>query len=114
MKETINEAQFVSGFMQGQYKNNFSYEGLRCLYEYLTQLEEDMDDELNYDIVVIACDFNEYENAKEFNDYYDLLSREDYDDDDDFKKDLEEEIINHTTLIKFDDDLDDGFIVGVF
>ena len=47
-------------------KDNFSYEGLDTLYDYLIDLEQDMDKETELDVIAICCDFAEYENLKEF------------------------------------------------
>ena len=47
-------------------KANFSYEGLDTLYDYLIDLEQDMDKETELDVIAICCDFAEYENLKEF------------------------------------------------
>ena len=41
MKDTINKNQFINWFRSNeQYKNNFSYEGLSALFDYLEEIEE--------------------------------------------------------------------------
>ena len=48
MKQTVTESMFIDSFCGG-YKDNFSYEGKKALYEYLTQLEDDCGIELELD-----------------------------------------------------------------
>jgi hypothetical protein len=66
MKQNVSEHDFIDGFQDSQYKDNFSFKGLRALYDYLIDYEEDCGTETEFDIVAIACDFSEYENLKEF------------------------------------------------
>lgn len=71
MKTNVTEWEFVDAFMQSDtYKNNFSRSGLKALYEYLTQYEEDADTEIELDIVAICCDFSEYSSAWEAMEQY--------------------------------------------
>ena len=48
MKNTINSFYFRNWFLNSQYKNNFSIEGLSSLYDYLTDLEDDQGTEFNF------------------------------------------------------------------
>ena len=91
MKQTINEYQFTEAFKRIR-PNNFSYEGLKALFEWFEELENDTGEEMELDVIAICCDFSEYENLKEYNEYYD--------------KECEEidEIADDTTLIKIDDE----------
>jgi hypothetical protein len=47
------------------YKNNFSYHGLKALYEYLEQLSEDMGEDIELDVAAICCDYAEFDTALE-------------------------------------------------
>lgn len=69
MKQTINEYQFRRGFEQSR-PDNFSYEALGILFEYFQLLEEDIDQEIEYDIIAICCDYAE-STVKEINNDYD-------------------------------------------
>ena len=43
MKEYVDEYRFRDRFLQSSnYKNNFSYEGLTALFEYIEELEDDI------------------------------------------------------------------------
>ena len=71
MKQTINVFQFRDAFLQSDtYKNNFSYEGLAVLFDYLEELEDSTGEEMELDVVAICCDFQEMENVQEFNELY--------------------------------------------
>jgi len=117
MKETINESAFIDGFMAIR-KDNFSYEGLRALYDYLTQLEDDLGEELDFDIIAFCCDYSEYESVEEYlKDYNTDIDKEDYvnKDDDDLEgyyQAVKDEIRDKTTLIEIEDK--EGFIIGCY
>ena len=49
MKETVNEHRFIDGFRECDRNENFTYDGRRALYEYLTDLEDGLREELEYD-----------------------------------------------------------------
>jgi len=70
--QTVNENQFIDAFRTWDtYKNNFSYEGLRALYEYLEEVAECMDSgQVELDVVAICCDYTEFENLKDFQEQY--------------------------------------------
>ena len=48
MKQTMNEFDFKNEFKKIR-PDNFSYDGLTALYDYLTQYEESCDTELEFD-----------------------------------------------------------------
>ena len=127
MIEEVSFNSFYDSF-RGQYKNNFSYEGLRVLYDYLEEYEEEIGQKISFDVVAIACDYTEYEDINEYLNNYSnthddfLKEKEDefkslLNDDEDFKKqykadefkawlleNCEDEVLNEiseqTTLIK--------------
>ena len=68
MKEYVNEHTFRDRFMRSDnYKNNFSYEGLHALFEYIEQYEDDCGEEFEFDMVGICCDYSEHDSLKDFN-----------------------------------------------
>ena len=71
MKQTINEFDFKNEFKKIR-PENFSYDGLTALYDYLIQYEEDCDTELEFDPIAYCCEFTEYENFKEIKQNYDV------------------------------------------
>ena len=71
MKDTINKDQFRNWFRSNeQYKNNFSYEGLEALFDYLEEMEELTGEELEFDPVALCCEFEEYDTFEEFQEEY--------------------------------------------
>ena len=73
MKQTINEFDFKNEFKKIR-PDNFSYDGLTALYDYLIQFEEDTGEELEFDPIAYCCEFSEYENFKEVKQNYDIKS----------------------------------------
>ena len=98
MIKTINEYDFIDAF-KGMREDNFSYDGLVALYEYLEMLEDDTGQSIELDVIALCCGFTEYDNLKEF------LA--------DYGEDYEtiEDIQNATTVIMIDDD---SFIIQQF
>ena len=52
------------------YKNNFSVQGARALYDYLYEYSEETTGPMDFDPVAWCCEFSEYENFKELQDNY--------------------------------------------
>ena len=118
MKQDVSKFMFEDAFKSSQYKNNFSYEGLGALFDYLEQYEDDTGEEMDFDMVVIASEYSEYKDVKEYVKDYDTdVDKEDYTDDGNFEEEdyneaVLEEIEGKATLIKIDDS--DGFIIQVY
>lgn len=65
MKKTISKYDFTQQFINIR-PDNFSYNGLNALFDYLEEYEECTGAEIELDVIAICCDFTEYENIKEF------------------------------------------------
>jgi hypothetical protein len=71
MKQHISLYNFRGAFMASDtYKNNFSYEALGALYDYLTELEDCIGEESDFDMVAICCDYSEYYDWADFRNNY--------------------------------------------
>ena len=71
MKQAVTIYDFVNAFESSDtYKNNFTRKGLHALFEELEQYEEDMGEELDFDMIALCCEYAEYESLKEFQDDY--------------------------------------------
>jgi hypothetical protein len=68
MKQTINLSQFRDEFNSIR-PNNFSYEGLETLFDYL----EEMDPDLELDVIALCCEFAEMTMGEIFDAYPDVL-----------------------------------------
>ena len=58
MKTTVSLSAFRDAFRAVR-PNNFSYEGLEVLFEYIEEYEQDTGEELELDVIAICCDFSE-------------------------------------------------------
>ena len=100
MKRTINFYDFEGAFETDTYKDHFSYEGKKALFEYLEEYEESTGEEIELDVVALCCEYVEYENSDEFWEDYD---KEDYPN--------MEAIASNTEVIMIDEE---AFIVQQF
>ena len=66
--------------MNSQYKNNFSIEGLSSLYDYLVNLEEELETEFDFDPIAFSCEYSEYENLNEIKENYSSVEINNIDD----------------------------------
>ena len=98
MIQTINEYQFADAFNKIR-PDNFSYKGLKALYEYLEDYEDSTSEQIELDVIALCCEYNEYEDLAEF--------QEDYSEDYESIEDIEGE----TQVIMIDDD---AFIIQAF
>jgi hypothetical protein len=64
MKITLTESEFVNRFVSFR-PENFSRPALRALFSYLTELEQDCGEEIEFDAVAICCDWTEYSSVTE-------------------------------------------------
>jgi len=54
-------------------ENSFSYEGKKALFDYLEQLEEDCDMEIELDVIALDCEYVEYADFAELQGDYDNI-----------------------------------------
>ena len=69
MKQSVNMYDFERAFKSFE-RDNFSYDGLKALFEYLEDYEEDTGEEVELDVIALCCDYMEYDSLKEYNDDY--------------------------------------------
>lgn len=97
--------QFQDEFVRMGRENQFSYEGLEVLFDYLDETE------LELDVIGICCEFTEYKNFAEY-----LVDYPDADIDEEWLADADKEtILEYINEKNFVLDIPgaDGFIVGV-
>ena len=100
MINTINKYEFSDAFQKMGRGDQFSYEGLIALFDYLEILEDDIGEPIELDVISLCCEYTEYENLKEFqNDYGD-------------EYETLESIYNRTALIQVEDT--ERFIIRQF
>jgi predicted ArsR family transcriptional regulator len=59
MKITISVYDFRDAFKRAGRENQFSYEGLSVLFDYLEERETDIGEEWELDVIALCCDFAE-------------------------------------------------------
>ena len=108
MKTHVTFSMFYDAFYNSSYKNNFSYDGLKALYAYLVDYEEETGTEIELDIVALCCDYTEYDDLFEVIEAYSLqLDLSDLDLNDLEPEDLENiknQLEDLTTIIEVEND----------
>lgn len=74
-----NEDTFIQEF-QGYQANKFSIKGLRALYQWLLDLSNDTETNINLDVIAICVEYDEYETLEEVLKDYNLESRQELED----------------------------------
>ena len=96
MKVTLSKSDFRDAFFRMERGENFSYEGLGALFDFL----EESGEEMELDVIGLCCDFSEYASFAEFQKDY---GKENYS--------TLESVKEATTFIKIDDE---SFIIANF
>jgi len=91
MKQSVSMYDFERAFKRYE-RENFSYDGLKALFEYLEEYEEGTGEEIELDVIALCCDYAEYDSLNEYNDDYGT------------KYDEIDAIQDDTMLIKIDDE----------
>ena len=59
MKQTVNLYNFRSAFYKMGRKDNFSWEGLKILFDYIEEIEQDTGEEMELDVIALCWDYAE-------------------------------------------------------
>jgi len=71
MKTTVTEYDFIEAFYRFDRAGQFGGAiGLRALYQYLTDLEQDVGEELELDVIGLCCDFTHFDSIEYYNEQY--------------------------------------------
>ena len=70
MKKSIYFNDFVEAFEKMGRMEHFSLKGLKALFDYLEEYEEDTGIEIELDVNALCCDFTEYSDFEEFKWHY--------------------------------------------
>jgi hypothetical protein len=81
MKQTISFYDFRDAFRNFDRLDNFSYDGARILFDYLEEIEEGSDQEIELDVIALCCDYSEG-TPEEIASYYGMSLTDDYIDED--------------------------------
>lgn len=69
MKTTVSRYDFERAFVDAGRKENFSYQGLALLFEYLEEYEESTGEEIELDAIALCCEYLENYADDIINDY---------------------------------------------
>lgn len=70
MKQAVRFCDFEDAFKDMDRAENFSYEGLKALFDYIESYEEDMGEETELDVIALCCEYVEVESLEDFNAQY--------------------------------------------
>ena len=59
MKQTINFTTFANTFQNSSRKDQFSYEALELIFDYIEQYESETGEEIEFDTIAICCEWSE-------------------------------------------------------
>ena len=104
---TLNFSQFCYNWPgeESSYKDVFSYEGKKALFEYLEEYEESTGEEIEFDPIALCCEYSEEKTALDHAENYGGFDANEIEDEDD--SDKEERALlflqDHTQVIEFDE-----------
>jgi hypothetical protein len=73
MVKTVSESDFIREFKDAR-PDDFSNDALSGIYNYLSDLSEDIGEAMELDVIAICCDFTEYNSLEEVIENYSDLS----------------------------------------
>lgn len=79
MKTTVSIYDFRDSFRRCGRENQFSYEGLRLLFEHFEKQEESTGKEIELDVIALCCEFAE-STYEDFTEAYDFDTHEEDED----------------------------------
>ena len=59
MYTRVTEDNFRNTFLASAYSENFSYSGLTALYNYFEELEDELNESIEFDLIAIAGEYSE-------------------------------------------------------
>jgi hypothetical protein len=80
---------------------DWSWSGAEALVGYLEDLEDSLDESIEFDRVAIRCEYSEYSSALEAAEHYGFIPEDD-EDEDDVESSAITYLEDRTTVIKFD------------
>jgi hypothetical protein len=100
MKKTINYYDFRAELRAFGREEQFTRQGLKALFDYLEDYEQDCETEIELDVIALCCEFVEYDSLEDFHSEYD---KDDYP--------TLEVLRDHTQVIEIDNE---SFIIAAF
>lgn len=109
--QSINNVyQFREAFRLAERMDQFSYEGLEVLFDYLENLSEDTGEPIELDVVALCCDYYE-SSIQELIDNYNIDVSDAEEDEDEIKAIVEGYLQDNTSVCG---QVSDGFVYAAF
>jgi len=96
MKTTLNRSQFMDSFTAMDRYDQFGYDGLTVLFDYLESCEEDTGEEIELDVISLCCDYS-HDSIEDIAANYDIVLTDCGDED--AKREVVENYLNENTTI---------------
>jgi hypothetical protein len=104
MKQTVYFNNFVDAFTRVGRGDQFSYAGLRSLFDHIEEWEDETGEQIELDVIALCCDWEEYDAEELLMQFGDWIERYDGEDDADFAERLVDELEGiRGTVIRGDD-----------
>jgi hypothetical protein len=97
MKQTINFSSFIDAFRAYARYDQFGYQALRVIFDFLEQYEQDCNEELELDVIAICCEYDS-SHYKDIADNY-RIDLSDADGDEDAEKQIVLDYLNDNTMV---------------
>jgi len=81
MKQTLNFTTFANTFQNSSRADQFSYEALELIYDYIEQYESETGEQIEFDMIAICCEWSESTPAEIIDQYDTDIETEGKDDD---------------------------------
>ena len=89
--KTIDIYDFRAAFTDYDRADQFSYDGLNALFDWLSEMSDDCTEPYELDVIALCCEFTEYSDFSEIYDNYSNTNIENI-----------EDLRDYTTVIEFD------------
>lgn len=109
MKNTVSRHEFERAFQDAGRKDQFSYEGLSVLFDYLEEYENSTGEEIELDVIALCCEYYE-DTVKAIADNYSIDLSECEDEDE--ERDTVRDYLNDNTTIA--GETAEGFVYVAF
>lgn len=97
MKQSVTFSDFCDAFHVHDRYDQFGYQALRVIFDYLEQYEQDCNEEVELDVIAICCDYST-EHYKDIADNY-RIDLSDADGDEDAEKQIVLDYLNDNTMV---------------
>ncbi len=97
MKQTVNFSDFVDAFRAYDRYDQFGYQALMVIFEYLEEMENSTGQELELDVVAICCDYAT-DNWEAIAENY-SIDLDGFDDEEEKQEAVIEYLNNHTIVL---------------